>query len=203
MMCGGMVHKTIVGMEGGGQPMLSFEQFYISSFPFLNAFVVGDLGFEFCVFVTGWRHAFRSEWPFIIIIIVGMGMGMGDVVVARLYSHTQPHRHLHGWVGTGQAVQLYRMANQGARKGHVLVGSWHAQHLCHTHHGGHRLGHHVRARGVGCDQVGGACNVLSAQVQWAVSWLVAGLVGWLVGWLVGLLTWCLLTWCLLVLILKS
>ena len=67
MMCGGMVHKTIVGMEGGGQPMLSFEQFYISSFPFLNAFVVGDLGFEFCVFVAGWRHALRSEWPFMII----------------------------------------------------------------------------------------------------------------------------------------
>ena len=27
------------------------------------------LGFEFCVFVAGWRHALRSEWPFIIIII--------------------------------------------------------------------------------------------------------------------------------------
>ena len=26
------------------------------------------LGFEFCVFVAGWRHALRSEWPFIIII---------------------------------------------------------------------------------------------------------------------------------------
>ena len=23
----------------------------------------------FCVFVAGWRHALRSEWPFIIIII--------------------------------------------------------------------------------------------------------------------------------------
>ena len=33
-------------------------------------FVVGGLGFEFCVFVAGWRHAFRSEWPFIIIIII-------------------------------------------------------------------------------------------------------------------------------------
>ena len=29
---------------------------------------VGGLGFEFCVFVAGWRHALRSEWPFIIII---------------------------------------------------------------------------------------------------------------------------------------
>ena len=33
--------------------------------------VVGGLGFEFCVFVAGWRHALRSEWPFIIIIIKG------------------------------------------------------------------------------------------------------------------------------------
>ena len=36
----------------------------------LFAFVVGGLGFEFCVFVAGWRHALRSEWPFIIIIKV-------------------------------------------------------------------------------------------------------------------------------------
>ena len=40
------------------------------SFPLLFAFVVGGLGFEFCVFVAGWRHALRSEWPFIIIIII-------------------------------------------------------------------------------------------------------------------------------------
>ena len=38
-------------------------------FYFSFAFVVGGLGFEFCVFVAGWRpHALRSEWPFIIII---------------------------------------------------------------------------------------------------------------------------------------
>ena len=51
--------------------MLSFEQCFIlfSSFPLLLAFVVGGLGFEFCVFVAGWRHALRSEWPFIMIII--------------------------------------------------------------------------------------------------------------------------------------
>ena len=57
-------------MEGGGQPVLSFEQCFIlfSSFPLLLAFVVGGLGFEFCVFVAGWRHALRSEWPFISII---------------------------------------------------------------------------------------------------------------------------------------
>ena len=56
-------------VEGGGQPVLSFEQCFIlfCSFPLLFAFVVGGLGFEFCVFVAGWRHALRSEWPFIII----------------------------------------------------------------------------------------------------------------------------------------
>ena len=50
-------------VEGGGQPVLSFEQCCIlfSSFPLLLAFVVGGLGFEFCVFVAGWRHALRSE----------------------------------------------------------------------------------------------------------------------------------------------
>ena len=56
--------------------MLSFEQCFItfSSFPLLLAFVVGGLGFEFCVFVAGWRHALRSEWPFIIIIIKGFNL---------------------------------------------------------------------------------------------------------------------------------
>ena len=57
-------------MEGGGQPVLSFEQCFILFilFIFIFAFVVGGLGFEFCMFVAGWRHALRSEWPFIIII---------------------------------------------------------------------------------------------------------------------------------------
>ena len=60
-----------LGRVEGGQPVLSFEQCFIlfSSFPLLLAFVVGGLGFEVCVFVAGWRHALRSEWPFIIIII--------------------------------------------------------------------------------------------------------------------------------------
>ena len=63
--------STVPGrVEGGGQPVLSFEQCFIlfSGFPLLLAFVVGGLGFEFCVFIAGWRHALRSEWPFIIII---------------------------------------------------------------------------------------------------------------------------------------
>ena len=64
--------STVPGrVEGGGQPVLSFEQCFILVFSFslLLAFDVGGLGFEFCVFVAGWRHALRSEWPFIIIII--------------------------------------------------------------------------------------------------------------------------------------
>ena len=63
-------------VDGGGQPVLSFEQCFIlfCSFPLLFAFVVGGLGFEFCVFVAGWRHALRSEWPFIIIIIIIVSM---------------------------------------------------------------------------------------------------------------------------------
>ena len=40
----------------------------IKSKKLLFAFVVGGLGFEFCVFIAGWRHALRSEWPFTIII---------------------------------------------------------------------------------------------------------------------------------------
>ena len=34
-------------------------------FPYLIEFAAGGLGFEFCVFVVGWRHALGSEWPFI------------------------------------------------------------------------------------------------------------------------------------------
>ena len=47
---------------------------FISCYPFLLAFEVGGLRFELCLFVTGWRHALRSEWPFnnIISIISGL-----------------------------------------------------------------------------------------------------------------------------------
>ena len=37
--------------------------YFISNFYFLFVFAVGGLGFEFCVFVAGWRHSIRSEWP--------------------------------------------------------------------------------------------------------------------------------------------
>ena len=55
-------------VEGGGQPVLSCEQCFIlfQAFPFLFAFDVGGLGFEFGVFVAGWRHGLRSEWPLVI-----------------------------------------------------------------------------------------------------------------------------------------
>ena len=68
-------------VEGGGQPVLSFEQCFIlfCSFPLLFSFVVGGLGFEFCVFVAGWRHALRSEWPFIIIIIINHSYYTGNI----------------------------------------------------------------------------------------------------------------------------
>ena len=54
---------SIVQADGG-------QDRELQSFPLLLAFVVGGLGFEFCVFVAGWRHALRSEWPFIIIISI-------------------------------------------------------------------------------------------------------------------------------------
>ena len=44
---------------------------YLTNLPLLTYHYYlnqGGLGFEFCVFVAGWRHALRSEWPFIIII---------------------------------------------------------------------------------------------------------------------------------------
>ena len=44
--------------------------FILFSIPLFLAFDVGGLGFEFCVFVAGWRHALRSEWPFIILLLL-------------------------------------------------------------------------------------------------------------------------------------
>ena len=43
--------------------LLFFVFYFISSFPFPFAFALGGLGFQFCVFVAGWRHDLRSEWP--------------------------------------------------------------------------------------------------------------------------------------------
>ena len=67
--------------------MLSFKQcFLFSSFPLLLVFVVGGLGFEFCVFVAGWRHALRSEWPFIIIIIISVGLTPIIIIIIIIIS---------------------------------------------------------------------------------------------------------------------
>ena len=54
---------SIVQADGG-------QDRELQSFPLLLAIDVGGLGFEFCVFVAGWKHALRSEWPFIIIISI-------------------------------------------------------------------------------------------------------------------------------------
>ena len=44
--------------------MIEVQQCFIlfSSFPMLFAFVVGGLGFEFCFFVAGWRHALPQPY---------------------------------------------------------------------------------------------------------------------------------------------
>ena len=63
-----------------------------SSFPLLLAFVVGDLGFEFCVFVAGWRHALRGEWPFIIIIITDSGPDLYKYVWYVVYRCIHNHQ---------------------------------------------------------------------------------------------------------------
>ena len=42
---------------------------YLGPFRILRSFVVGGLGFEFCVFIAGWRHALRSEWPLLLLLL--------------------------------------------------------------------------------------------------------------------------------------
>ena len=76
--------------------MLSFEQCFIlfCSFPLLFAFVVGGLGFEFCEFVAGWRHALRSEWPFIIIIRSGREPESLGLAAGRLAGQVCTHIHI-------------------------------------------------------------------------------------------------------------
>ena len=101
--------------------MLSFEQCFIlfSSFLLLFVFVVGGLGFEFCMVVAGWRHALRSEWPFIIIIITVLFQVLFQPCKCNTYSLTFPkvpikqkarsssqHRQLF------QVCELYMMRRQ-------------------------------------------------------------------------------------------
>ena len=64
-------------------------------FPLLFAFVVGGLGFEFCVFVAGWRHALRSGLLLLLLLIQGArGGGLPVVQVAG--------SNLHQLVSAGQ-----------------------------------------------------------------------------------------------------
>ena len=53
--------------------------FYFISSSSIFVLAVGSLGFEFCVFVAGWRYALQNEGPFIIIyyyIIIISGTSM-------------------------------------------------------------------------------------------------------------------------------
>ena len=52
-------------------PFLCCSLLFLTFFlPFIFVFAVGGLGFEFCMFVVGWRHAFRSEWPLVLVIFL-------------------------------------------------------------------------------------------------------------------------------------
>ena len=63
----------------------------------LLASVVGGLGFEFCMFVAGWRHALRSEWPFIIIIITIFRSGKNLLSVVVQHRQQPQTIHLSIW----------------------------------------------------------------------------------------------------------
>ena len=67
-------NATTVNTRSSVAPCTARGYIYFAMVTFIlpwlyDLFVVGGLGFEFCVFVAGWRHALRSEWPFIINII--------------------------------------------------------------------------------------------------------------------------------------
>ena len=66
---------------------------------FILAFDVGGLGFEFCVFVAGWRHALRSEWPFIIIITGISIISINVLLLLLLFINNNTtaaqHAHIH------------------------------------------------------------------------------------------------------------
>ena len=65
------IHPTYI------HPHANVHTLYIHSTPLSSALVfsivklcvVGGLGFEFCVFVAGWRHALRSEWPLLLLLL--------------------------------------------------------------------------------------------------------------------------------------
>ena len=55
---------SVYGIQGG---TFTFYIYHTTQYTLL--FAVGGLGCEFCVFVAGWRHALRSEWPFISLLL--------------------------------------------------------------------------------------------------------------------------------------
>ena len=97
--------------------MLSFEQCLIlfSSFPLLLAFVVGGLGLEFCVFVAGWRHALRSEWPFIIIIITCIQPRIGFIILEHGGLAAEGRAWQAGWQPGPYPYFLYLLLRHGVR----------------------------------------------------------------------------------------
>ena len=70
---------------------------------------VGGLGFEFCVFVAGWRHALRSEWPFIIIIIMRDVKDMGQQMGYRSLEWNWPKEAMNRpiWAGIVDGAKLF------------------------------------------------------------------------------------------------
>ena len=61
-----------IGVEGGGQPVLSFEQCFVlfCSFPLLFAFIVGGLGFKFCVFVAAGGLVFGVSGLLLLLLLL-------------------------------------------------------------------------------------------------------------------------------------
>ena len=56
------------------------------------AFAVGGLSIEFCMFVAGWRHVFRNEWPFIVIITIINQLGLAPFFLLRGMEICPEHR---------------------------------------------------------------------------------------------------------------
>ena len=57
-MCGG-------GWSAGAEVQVVWR----SNFSFFAFPYCGGFGFEFYMFAIGWRHAFRSEWPYAIFVL--------------------------------------------------------------------------------------------------------------------------------------
>ena len=74
---------------------------------FVNYYGIGELGFEFCVFVAGWRHALRSECPFIITGIAIIIIIIVEKNIREVFSYVIPKPEswvtlvqVRGWAAT-------------------------------------------------------------------------------------------------------